>query len=647
MEVKQRSVNSTAAIVEWKLPKPNENLGFIVGYQIYIQEERVGDAPPEMSYSYSVTDGSALTYIVTDLQPDSTYKVQVAALTRAGEGARSSANIVKTSGEVPSRPSLQMRLATEESPKAVIKATWSNPNQTFGKILGWRLRYEKWSNYCATLLDNDVEKLDMEEIILDGLDQNEYTIQDLEKGFRYEFRLAARNDIGYGQEGFANITTPEGPPTGPPANISFHFLTLNIVVVTWDVPEASYCNGRIINYNFQLRKSLEDSLIFERNISTPKLLLKDLEVNTTHYFRISAYTIAGAGPFSEKMNLTTLPDIIRGPSNVRAMAITNNSLHVWWEEVLQVNVSGYRIYYTMNETMDLDLWMQKDAPRTWSAELENLKHSVNYSIRVAARTKEGDLGKLSKMIQVKVKLEYVPTITRVKIEYRSEFIWESPPAFKPQHYQVSIDAVKEFVDSNGFTKRELLPATCDTFERTEATFHSLKSFTTYRLNVTAISLDATYRPPASIYFTTDETVPPEMEAPRLYGVTNSSTIMVVLPRASEIYGPITWYLLVVLPESQKTNYSKPSEDYSFSNDVIGRNIMVKFSDRYRHLSSPSVDPLPEDQPYIAAKFLGQDIPYIFNLGDGETYYGYLNKQLRWGKRYRIFVRAHVDKITKV
>ena len=109
MEVKQRSVNSTAVTVEWKPPKPNENLEFIVGYQIYIQEGRAGVAPLEKSYSYRVTNRSTLAYSVTDLQPASTYKVQVAAMTRAEEGARSSAIIVKTSGGVPSRPTLQIR----------------------------------------------------------------------------------------------------------------------------------------------------------------------------------------------------------------------------------------------------------------------------------------------------------------------------------------------------------------------------------------------------------------------------------------------------------------------------------------------------------------------------------------------------------
>ncbi|CAG0893209.1 unnamed protein product [Darwinula stevensoni] len=56
---------------------------------------------------------------------------------------------------------------------------------------------------------------------------------------------------------------------------------------------------------------------------------------------------------------------------------------------------------------------------------------------------------------------------------------------------------------------------------------------------------------------------------------------------------------------------------------------------------------PEDRPYVAAKFLGQDIPYIFNLGDNKTSYGYLNRQLLKGKRYRIFLRAHVYMITKL
>ena len=71
--------------------------------------------------------------------------------------------------------------------------------------------------------------------------------------------------------------------------------------------------------------------------------MKDLEGNTSYYFRISAYTLAGAGPFSEKMNFTTISEIIPGPDQVGAMAITYDSILVWWEKVLEYNVSGYRV----------------------------------------------------------------------------------------------------------------------------------------------------------------------------------------------------------------------------------------------------------------------------------------------------------------
>ena len=70
--------------------------------------------------------------------------------------------------------------------------------------------------------------------------------------------------------------------------------------------------------------------------------MKEFEANTSYYLRISAYTIAGAGPFSE-MNFTTTPIIIRSPRHVRAVAVSNDSLEAWWEEVLEHNISGYKV----------------------------------------------------------------------------------------------------------------------------------------------------------------------------------------------------------------------------------------------------------------------------------------------------------------
>lgn len=55
----------------------------------------------------------------------------------------------------------------------------------------------------------------------------------------------------------------------------------------------------------------------------------------------------------------------------------------------------------------------------------------------------------------------------------------------------------------------------------------------------------------------------------------------------------------------------------------------------------------ENAPYIAAKFPLRNIPYIFYLGNNETYEGFVNRKLEKGKRYRIFIRAVVDTPQKV
>ena len=107
--MKAQVVNSTSISVEWKPPEQKEQHGVIVGYQIYIQETDNGEKLLGEPLFYLVQNGSALTYLVTDLQPDSKYQVQVAAMTRKGDGTRTSPIVVRTPGGVPSRPTLQIR----------------------------------------------------------------------------------------------------------------------------------------------------------------------------------------------------------------------------------------------------------------------------------------------------------------------------------------------------------------------------------------------------------------------------------------------------------------------------------------------------------------------------------------------------------
>lgn len=58
---------------------------------------------------FDVVDTNALEYNVTGLQPDTKYSVQVAALTRKGDGDRSPPATAKTPGGVPNRPTVNLK----------------------------------------------------------------------------------------------------------------------------------------------------------------------------------------------------------------------------------------------------------------------------------------------------------------------------------------------------------------------------------------------------------------------------------------------------------------------------------------------------------------------------------------------------------
>lgn len=160
-----------------------------------------------------------------------------------------------------------------------------------------------------------------------------YRINDLERGVEYEFRVAGQNLIGIGQEAIKYLNTPEGPPTGPPTNITHRFQTPDVVCLTWDPPTRENRNGQIIRYDVQFHKKIDHSNIIERNITQTKAVFTNLEENTEYVFHVRAYTNQGAGPFSDKITIETDRDIGRAPMSVKTVATSDSSVEVWWEHV--------------------------------------------------------------------------------------------------------------------------------------------------------------------------------------------------------------------------------------------------------------------------------------------------------------------------
>jgi receptor-type tyrosine-protein phosphatase F len=561
---------------------------------------------------FDVVDAS-MEYNVTGLQPDTRYSIQVAALTRKGDGDRSKAVELKTPGGVPIRPTVSLKVL-ERDPTISIELEWARPDQTYGELRGYRLR---WGVKDQQLGEESLPT-----------SQSTKGINDLERGVEYEFRVAGMNHIGIGQETVKYYKTPEGVPTGPPSNISYRFQTPDVVCITWNAPLREHRNGQILRYDIQFHKKIDHGQGGERNTSNTKAVFTNLEESTEYIVRIRAYTKQGAGPYSEKISVETERDMGRAPMSVQAVATSEQTVEVWWESVpSRGRLLGYKVFYTMTAVEDLDDWQTKTVGLTESVDLINLEKFAQYAIAIAARFKNG-LGRLSEKVTVKVKPEDVPLNLRAHdvSTHSMTLTWAPPIRLNPINYKISYDAVKEFVDSQGMAQTQSIPRRDFVLSHhvRSHTINNLSPFTTYFVNVSAIPNDYTYRPPTKITVTTQMAAPQPMVKPDFYGVVNGEEIQVILPQASEEYGPISHYFLIVIPED-KSNLHKLPDQFLTEDMLPGRN-----------------KPERTNIPYIAAMFLQRNIPYTFHLGSGDVYHNFTNRKLERGKRYRIVVRAVVD-----
>ena len=197
------------------------------------------------------------------------------------------------------------------------------------------------------------------------------------------------------------------------------------------------------------------------------------------------------------------------------------------------------------------------------------------------------------------------------------------------------------MDAQGVTQAVRIPkiTILVSHKTNEYTIKDLSPFTTYHVNVSAIPPDRSYRPPAKITVTTQMAAPQPMVKPDFYGVhgpRSKGELTVFLPQASEEYGPISHYYLVVIPYRNSTSSNVNYPDQYDTADLVRNSkggVVVSGS------NLDGLDGVEEEDeavmPYIAAKFLQRSIPYTFVLGNGQNYEGFINKRLVRGMLYKV------------
>ncbi|XP_028328370.1 receptor-type tyrosine-protein phosphatase F isoform X7 [Gouania willdenowi] len=314
------AINSTAIRVTWKPPLQGKQHGQIRGYQVIYSRLENGEprgqpnildvALPEAQWN--IEESTEHEAIIGGLQSETTYSVTVAAYTTKGDGARSKAKVITTTGAVPGKPT--MMISTTMGNTALIQ--WQPPKEMVGELMGYLLQYKRTDeeNYSS----RELRKLD-----------DHYTVTGLHKGATYVFRLSARNRAGAGEAYVKEISTTEDVPSGFPFNLQVTGLTQSSTQLTWDPPLLAERNGKIVYYVVVYRDINSQQNSTNRTAAN-HMTIQGLNPDTTYDIRVQAFTSKGGGPLSPSIQSRTMSNDF--PTlNFGVKAVMKTSVLLTWD----------------------------------------------------------------------------------------------------------------------------------------------------------------------------------------------------------------------------------------------------------------------------------------------------------------------------
>uniref|UniRef100_A0A8C7KM45 Receptor-type tyrosine-protein phosphatase F n=1 Tax=Oncorhynchus kisutch TaxID=8019 RepID=A0A8C7KM45_ONCKI len=308
-EVHLSSLSSTSLKVSWVAPPAASRHGAIVAYTVSYQSTGSASEDPER---HDVS-GIGADATITGLHSETTYSVTVAAYTTKGDGARSKAKVITTTGAVPGRPT--MMISTTNSDTALIQ--WQPPKDMVGEMMGYQLQYRLREDtaYTSREFKRTVDH---------------HTVTGLLKGATYVFRLSALNRAGTGEAYVKEISTQEDVPSGYPLKLCVTGLTTSTTQLAWDPPALSERNGKILQYVVVYRDINSHTNSTNRTVDT-HMTIQGLKHDTTYDIRVQAFTSRGGGPFSPSIQSRTTSTSPAFATSFGVKAVMKTSVLLTWE----------------------------------------------------------------------------------------------------------------------------------------------------------------------------------------------------------------------------------------------------------------------------------------------------------------------------
>ncbi|XP_055795196.1 receptor-type tyrosine-protein phosphatase S-like isoform X31 [Salvelinus fontinalis] len=338
-KVEVETVNSTSIKVIWRSPMPIKQHGQIRGYQVHYVRMVNGEPMGQPAIKDILID-DAQEMVITELQAETMYSVAVAAYTTKGDGARSKAKLITTTGAVPEKP----RLMVSPTNMGTALLQWHPPALIHGPLQGYRLRFGR----------KDVDPLTIIEF---PERENHYTTKEIHKGASYTFRLSARNKVGFGEETVKEISTPEDMPSGFPQSIVAEGGTTTTIQVSWNPLLLAERNGVIAKYALQYKDINSPRSPSELFITAPEstVTLDSLKADTTYDIKMCAFTSKGSGPYSPSVQFRTQPLDQVFAKNFHVKAAMKTAVLLTWEIPDNYNAAQpFTILYDDGQSVEVD-----------------------------------------------------------------------------------------------------------------------------------------------------------------------------------------------------------------------------------------------------------------------------------------------------
>ncbi|XP_068443381.1 receptor-type tyrosine-protein phosphatase delta-like isoform X40 [Clinocottus analis] len=315
--------------------------------------------------------------------------------------------------------------------------------------------------------------------------------------------------------------------------------TATSITLTWDSGNPEPVSYYIIQHK---SKYSEDSYKEIDGVATTRYSVGGLSPYSDYEFRVVAVNNIGRGPPSESIEAKTAEQApSTAPRQVRGHMLSTTTAVIHWDEPEEANgqIMGYRVYYSMDSTQQVNLWEKQIVRGANFATIQGLIPNKTYYIKVLAYTSVGD-GPLSPDLQIIAKTGVPSQPTDFKGEAKSEtsilLSWIAPAQTGQENQITGYELMYRKRDDKEEKRISFEPTTTYLLK-------DLKPFTTYTFRLAARSKHGVGAYTNEISAETPQTLPSGPPRKVEVEAVNSSSIKVIWrsPMPTKQHGQIRGY----------------------------------------------------------------------------------------------------------